>query len=153
MPDEDKTFSGSFVLDDVRRTHSVDFLKVPPWVVPIIFVEPSLFVTPRNEFACSLHRAFHVRFHVYFLARFLLKFLYISLAPLWIRPAIPVLPKGPPIGFPPSTMGVQSLTLVFLHIFTFDPPKRSYTFRVHSKSCLLPSRLITQCITKKLRQR
>ena len=82
MPDEDKTFSGSFVLDDVRRTHSVDFLKVPPWVVPIIFVEPSLFVTPRNEFACSLHRAFHVRFLVYFLARFLLKFLYISLAPL-----------------------------------------------------------------------
>ena len=50
-------------------------------------------------------------------------------------------PKGPPIGFPPSTMGVQSLTLVFLHTFTFDPPKRSYTFRVHSKSCLLPRRL------------
>ena len=71
----------------------INFLKVP-WVVPTIFAEPSLFVTPRNEFASSLHRTFHVRFLVYFLARFLLKFLYISLAPLWIHPAIPCAPQG-----------------------------------------------------------
>ena len=63
-----------------------------------------------------------------------------------------VLSKGPSVGFPPSTIGVQPLTLVFLHAFTFGLPKRSYTFCVHSKSCLFPRRLITQCITKKSRQ-